>query len=107
MTRELQDVANGGAAEAVEGLVLVPDHAEVAVRCGQAREELLLDVVGVLVLVHHDIADPVDDGRTCLGIDEQVEEEFLLVGKVDAVGCEELVHVSLVSLPNSLDKWIC
>ena len=55
--RELQDVPHRRAAEAVEALVLVAHHAQVAGGAGQLHQQLLLDVVGVLVLVHQQEAD--------------------------------------------------
>jgi hypothetical protein len=45
------------APEAVDRLVLVADDAEVGVRpVGELVDEAVLDVVGVLVLIDHDIA---------------------------------------------------
>ena len=55
--RELQDIPHRGSAETVEALVLVPDNTEVPVGLNELQEDLLLDVVGVLVLVHENVAD--------------------------------------------------
>ena len=46
-----------GAAEAVQQLVLITDHADVAVHISQAEEDLLLGEVGVLVLVHQQVVN--------------------------------------------------
>ena len=56
---EVQNVVDIGAPEAVDGLVVVTDHAEVAVPGCQKTDQLELGVVGILVLIHHDIAEAV------------------------------------------------
>ena len=53
--------STAGAAESVEGLVLVAHHAQVAVGLGQLREQTLLDVAGVLVFVAQQVHYPVRD----------------------------------------------
>ena len=45
--------------EAVDGLVVVADDAEIPVFCREKTHQLELGLVGVLVLVHHDVAEPV------------------------------------------------
>ena len=55
---ELQDVADAGAAEGVDGLVGVADHHEVGVVVAQLADEGVLRVVGVLVLVDEHVAEP-------------------------------------------------
>lgn len=50
--RKLQNVPNRRAAESVQALVLVADNANVAGLLGELEQELLLDEVRVLVLVH-------------------------------------------------------
>ena len=52
-----QNILNGGAAEAVNGLVVITHHANVLKLVRQQRGEHILGVVGVLVLVHHHIAE--------------------------------------------------
>src|SRR6202022_4716788 len=49
---EVQDVADVGAAECVDALVVVPHHGQVPVPVGEQPQQLVLDAVGVLVLVH-------------------------------------------------------
>ena len=51
-----QNIFNRRAAEAVNALVIVADHADVAVAVGKQRSKLILRVVGVLILVDHNIA---------------------------------------------------
>ena len=55
--RKLQQVADGGAAEAVDALVVVAHDAKVAVDPGQAEQNPFLDAGGVLILVHHQVSD--------------------------------------------------
>ncbi len=53
---EVEDVLHLGAPEAVDGLVGVADHDQVAAVPGQAAQQRLLGGVGVLVFVHeHDV----------------------------------------------------
>ena len=59
VTLEVEDVAHVGAAEAIDALVVVAHHAQVAVLRGQQVEQVILRHVGVLVLVHHDVAQAV------------------------------------------------
>ena len=54
---EAQDVAHLGAAPAIDRLVVVADAAEVAPALGQQAQPQILRDVGVLVLVHQDVAE--------------------------------------------------
>ena len=54
---EGQDVFDRCPAETVDALVVVPDHAEVSVPSGQQRDQQILQMVGVLILVHHDVRE--------------------------------------------------
>ena len=54
---EVEDVADVGVAEAVDRLVLVADHHQVAVLGGEQLQQPVLGVVGVLVLVDEDVAE--------------------------------------------------
>ena len=56
---EIQDIRNICPAEFVDGLVVITDHAEISVLGGQKAHKHKLSGVGVLVLVHHDVAQPV------------------------------------------------
>ena len=48
-----ENVLNGGASEAIDTLIVVAHHADVAVRRGKQLYEHILGVVRVLILVHH------------------------------------------------------
>ena len=56
---EREDIFNRCAAEAVNTLVVVTDHAEVAAAAGQKAGEPVLRMVGILILVDHHIAEAV------------------------------------------------
>ena len=56
---KIQNVADIGTPEAVDGLVVVAYDAQIPVLAGQQADQFELGVVGVLVLVHHDIAEAV------------------------------------------------
>ena len=64
---ELEDVADGGAAELVDGLVVVAHHGHVAVALGDERDELRLGPVRVLELVHQHVPEPLLDLFPCRG----------------------------------------
>ncbi|GAB3997915.1 hypothetical protein GCM10029992_22250 [Glycomyces albus] len=90
---ELDDIADGGAAEGVDGLVGVADHAELGglvAGADQLADERVLGVVGVLVLVDHDVAEahPVRGGD--LGeVAEQADGGADDVVEVDRAGQAE------------------
>ena len=86
--RELEDVAYGGPAEAVETLVLVADDAQVASFLREFEQELLLDVVGVLILVHEHVTQVAGHGVCGRRVTEQVVDEPLQVREVDPIGVE-------------------
>ena len=73
---ETQDVLDAGAAEAVDALGVVAHHAEVVMRLGQAAQDEILGPVGVLVLVHEDVAETARDGLA--GIGEAFEQDVHL-----------------------------
>ena len=50
-----ENIFNCGAAETVDALVIVTDDAEIAVLVGQKRNQQILQMVGILILVYHDI----------------------------------------------------
>ena len=56
---KIQNIADICAAESVDGLVVIADDAQISVFAGQQAHQFELRVVGILVLVHHDIAEPV------------------------------------------------
>ena len=56
---KIQNVADIGSPEAVDRLVVVSDYAEISVFSGEETDQLKLRVVGILILVDHDIAETV------------------------------------------------
>ena len=56
-TREVEDAAHLRTAEAVDGLVGVSDHGEVAAVAADRAEQLDLTGVGVLVFVDEDVVE--------------------------------------------------
>ena len=57
MLLEVEDILDGGAAEAVDGLVVVAHHADIVVPAAQQPHQMELGDAGVLVLVHHHVAN--------------------------------------------------
>ena len=53
-----QDIPDIRPAELVNGLVVVSHYAEILIFSRQQAHQLKLGVIGVLILVHHDIAEP-------------------------------------------------
>ena len=80
---EVQDVLDLGAAEGVDGLGVVPHHAQVPVHRRELLENQVLRVVGVLVLVHHDGVEPFGNRRQRIGTllqqDVHVQEDIVEV----------------------------
>lgn len=66
-------------------MVFVADDAEVVRALGQFKQDLLLDEVGVLVLVHHHELDAAGDAGGDFGFLEKVVQVLLEVGEVNAV----------------------
>ncbi len=109
MVFELEDVADGGAPEAVEALVVVADYAEVGEiprfarlgggggEAGEEAEDFLLDGVGVLVFVHHKVADFGAQGSQHVGVVLQELERFVLDGgEIQGISFGQLRLVELV-----------
>ena len=100
---EAQDVLHVGAAPSVDRLVVVAHHAKILVILRQQVDDLELSVVGVLILVDHDVSElagvflphlfvPVEQKR---GLQEQVVE-------VERVVFQEVVRVCLVDFVEHL-----
>src|SRR6185295_1195159 len=54
---KLENVSNGRSAKPIQALVFVTDDAKVASLFGELQQNLLLNVVRVLILIHHRITD--------------------------------------------------
>ena len=94
---EPEDVVDGRAAEGVDGLVVIADHGHVAVPLGEQAHELRLRPVGVLELVHDDVAEPPRHRRPRRRRSAQEpERERHLVPEVDAAVGREQALVGLV-----------
>ena len=95
----LQDAAQVGAAPAVQALVVVAHGHDVAPLAGQELDHLQLRHVGVLELVHLDVAEAalvvLPHRRHAL---EQVDEEADQVVEVDQVVLAQLLLVALPGL---------
>ena len=55
MLLQIEQIGNLGPAPAVDALVVVPHHAEIAVFLGEQVDQVELRRVRVLILIHHDI----------------------------------------------------
>src|ERR1035437_216553 len=55
---EVQDILDVGAAPAIDRLVFVAHHADIAMLFGQQAHQVVLRAVGVLIFVDHDVAEP-------------------------------------------------
>ena len=63
---EGENIFDGGAAEPVDGLVVVAHHADVLPLACQGGRQQVLEVVGVLVFVDEDVAELVLPILPCL-----------------------------------------
>ena len=100
---ELEDVADVGAAAAVDRLVRVADDEDVAVLLGEELEQPVLRVVRVLVLVDEDVAERFLPLLARLGEAlEHVDREEEHVVEVDGVRGEEPLLVQVVDLRDRL-----
>ena len=84
---EAQDVADLGAAPAVDRLVVVADAGDVAVAAGEQPQPQVLRDVGVLVLVDEDVAEPalvpLEHVRVRLEDRDDVEQQVAEVAGVE------------------------
>ena len=100
---EVEDVANVRAAEAVDGLVRVPDGEHVAVLLGQQLQQPVLRVVRVLVLVDEHVAERllplVTRLREAL---QHLHREHEQVVEVDGIGAMQRALVEVVHLGHRL-----
>ena len=96
---KIQDILNVGPPETVDGLVIVTHHAEVPVSPGQQAGEKILQVVGVLILVHQHIPElflvVVQHLRFLLQQRDGVVNDVV---KVQGVGGAELLLIGGVDL---------
>ena len=93
---EVEDVLDVSPTPAVDGLIFIADDADVVVLAGEELHELVLGLVGVLVLVDHDVlvAAVVAFAGGGGGLEEAngFEEEIV---EVEGVGFEEFIAIDL------------
>jgi hypothetical protein len=95
---EAEDVAHLGPAPAVDGLVVVADHDQIGLRrWGDLLQQLVLDGVGVLELVHQHVLEPRPVPGQRLGVlAEQLDQEQEQVAEVHRVRRTEQLLVGAV-----------
>ncbi|GAB3863819.1 hypothetical protein GCM10027610_111160 [Dactylosporangium cerinum] len=96
---ELEDVADRGAAERIDRLVGVTDDAQLAGAADELLHQHVLRVVGVLVFVDEDVAEPAAIGLGDLGVAlQQVHHAHDQVVEVERVGLGEALLIERVGL---------
>ncbi len=95
---EVEQVARLGAAPAVDRLVVVADHGQVARVSGQVPHQPVLHQVGVLELVDQDVAETSRQLRPHVGVVGQVEHLEQQVVEVDRVLAGQPLAVARVDL---------
>ena len=99
---KIQDILNVGPPETVDGLVIVTHHAEVPVSPGQQAGEEILQVVGVLILVHQHIPELFLVVAQHLRLRLQQRDGVVNdVVKVQGIGSAELLLIGGVDLGNA------
>ncbi len=84
--RELQNVADCGPAKAVQALVVVTHHAQIATLAREQQKDAFLNGVGVLILVHHQMSELIAQLRQHLGaLLQQLQGLVLDAGKVQRI----------------------
>ena len=100
---EVEDVADVGAAEAVDRLRVVADDREVAPLAGEQRQPAVLGVVGVLVLVDEHVAERLLVALAHLREElEHVDGAHEQVVEVHRVAAHQLALVELVGVGDRL-----
>src|SRR5690606_17119766 len=96
---ELEDIPEVRAAEGVDRLVVIPDHAEVAAGPGQVARQVELYRVRVLVLVDHEVvpASPEIAADLFVLLQEPDREEEQVV-EVDGAGRAQRLLVAGVRM---------
>ena len=101
VTAEVEDVLYVGTAEGVDALGVVAHHADVLQPRGELLDNEVLRVVGVLILVHHDVFEAVLIFEQHVGVvaqqDVHIEKEVVEVHRHSVA---KAVIVELVNLGN-------
>ena len=104
---ELKDVAQIGSAPGIDRLIVVAHHHDVAVRSSKQHRDLVLSMIGVLVLVNHDVAEALLIGRQhVLVILEQQEGVQKQVVEIKRVRSAQALLQSRVHARGHLAHWI-
>ena len=104
---EVQDVANVGATPAVDRLIVVTHHHHVALAAGEQRNQLVLRLVGVLVLVDEDEREavPIAFEQCCIFL-QQLYRQRQQVVEPDRILCAQRVVVERIQLRHHLRQRI-
>ena len=95
---EIENVADIGAAPAVDRLVFVAHHADVIVRLREQAHQLILAAVGVLIFVDHDVAQPAIPGvPRVLIVEEQADAFEQQIVEIERIGLVQRLLVFLVN----------
>ena len=98
---EVEDIADVRLAPAVYRLVVVADRKEVAVTLGEEMDECVLRVIGVLVLVYHDVSEEASVVFECFGMcAEELYSEPQEVVKIECVIASEFFLVAAIGFCN-------
>ena len=104
---ELQDVANVGATPRVNGLVVVTHHHDVLVLGRKQLGDGVLRVVGVLILVHHEVAETILIRLEHIGVvfEQQIRIQQQIV-EVERVGGLQALLQTLVYTGGNLRRRV-
>ena len=104
---EVEDVANVGAAPAVDRLIVIAHDAEIAVPAREMPDEHVLRAIGILILVDEDVLEPalvlLEFARI---VAEQLHGEQQQVIEVDGVPAAELLPVFGIDVRDGLREGI-
>ena len=99
---KFQDIADIGPAPAINGLIVVADHAQIMGFSRQQPYKLILRQVGVLVLVHMDVAKPpliiLEHRRMVDQQLERLEQQVVKVERVRVLQGLLIAHKNIVDL---------
>ena len=95
---EIENIANIGAAPAIDGLIFVAHHADVVVPLREQAHQLVLAAIGVLILVDHDVAEAaIPRVAGCLIVREQADGFEQQIVEIERVGLPQRLFVFFVN----------
>ena len=96
---EIQNVPDVGAAETVDRLIVVSDHAQVSMTGGQQVDQLVLRMVGILIFINQNILKPRLIFAQDIGIFSKQAHRFKQnVIKIHAVGFFQFFLIKMINL---------